>query len=40
MRNTYNQAFKDEAVTLALGSQEPVRKIALVLGGHTQTLGN
>lgn len=40
MRNTYNQAFKDEAVALALGSQEPVSNIALDLGINQQTLGN
>jgi len=40
MRNTYNQTFKDEAVTLALGSNEPVSKIALDLGVNEQTLGN
>lgn len=40
MRNTYNQAFKDEAVALALGSNESVRKIALDLGLNQQTLGN
>ncbi len=40
MRNTYNQSFKDEAVALALGSNESVRKIALDLGLNQQTLGN
>lgn len=40
MRNTYNQAFKDEAVALTLGSNESVRKIALDLGLNQQTLGN
>ncbi len=39
MRNTYNQTFKDEAVTLALGSSEAVSKIALNLGLNSQTLG-
>jgi len=32
MRNRYNQTFKDEAVALALGSNEPVAKIAVDLG--------
>ncbi len=40
MRNSYNQTFKDEAVALSLGSNEPVSKIALDLGIHEQTLGN
>jgi transposase len=40
MRNTYNQTFKDEAVALALGGDEPVSKIALDLGLNQQTLGN
>ncbi len=40
MRNTYNQTFKDEAVALALGSHEPVSRIAIDLGVHEQTLGN
>jgi transposase-like protein len=40
MRNTDNQSFKDEAVALALGSNESVRKIALDLGLNQQTLGN
>ena len=40
MRNTYNQMFKDEAVALALGSDEPVSRIALDLGLNQQTLGN
>ena len=40
MRNTYNQTFKDEAVALALGGNEPVSKIALDLGLNSQTLGN
>ena len=40
MRNSYNQTFKDEAVALALGSNEPVSKIALDLGLNSQTLGN
>ena len=40
MRNTYNQIFKDEAVALALGGNEPVSKIALDLGLNQQTLGN
>ncbi len=40
MRNTYNQTFKDEAVALALGSNEAVSKIALDLGLNSQTLGN
>ncbi len=40
MRNTYNQTFKDEAVALALGSDEAVSKIALDLGLNEQTLGN
>jgi transposase len=40
MRNTYNQTFKDEAVALALGGDEPISKIALDLGLNQQTLGN
>jgi len=40
MRNTYNQTFKDEAVALTLGSNEPVSRIAIDLGIHEQTLGN
>ncbi|MGI9283774.1 MAG: transposase [Pseudomonadales bacterium] len=40
MKRKYDQAFKDEAVAIALNSDRPYSEIAVDLGVNYQTFGN